>query len=75
MRAIAPLTQVQVVQTGLHALVLKLVCAEPLGAAQRDALVAHLKGRFDTIDEVTIQELDAIPRGPGLKFEAFRCEL
>jgi phenylacetate-CoA ligase len=75
MRAIAPFTQVQVVQTGLHALVLKLVCAEPLGAAQRDALVAHLKGRFDTIDEVTIQELDAIPRGAGLKFEAFRCEL
>ena len=75
MTDIAPLRQVQTIQSALHRLDLKVVCAVPLSTVQRDELVAHLKRRFSSIEEVNIEEVESIARAPGHKFEEFRCTI
>ncbi len=75
MMKIAPLRQVQTVQSALHRLELKVVCATPLSDTQRGDLAAHLRRRFTSIEEVHIEEVAAIARGGGLKYEEFRCEI
>jgi len=75
MTKIAPLRQIQVVQSALLRLELKVVCATPLSDTQRGELAAHLRRRFTSIEEVRIEEVAAIERGDGLKYEQFRCEI
>jgi len=75
MMKIAPLRQIQTVQSALHRLELKVVCARPLSDSQRGELAAHLRRRFTSIEEVHIEEVAAIARESGRKYEEFRCEI
>lgn len=75
MNAIAPLRQVQLVQTGMDTMLLRVACDEPLTPAQRDSLQRHVIARFETVSTVTLEQVAEIPRGPGGKFEEFRCDV
>jgi phenylacetate-coenzyme A ligase PaaK-like adenylate-forming protein len=70
-----PVRQWQLIQKNRDRLELTLVTGRPLSANEEDSVRAlmakHLRARF----EVVIRYVNAIPRGPGGKYEDFRSEI
>lgn len=75
MNALVRLRQVQMVQTDIDAVLLRVVCEHPLTAAERDGLGDVVRERFATVSRVTVEQVDGIARGPGGKFEEFLCKV
>ncbi len=73
--AIPAIRQYQMVQTSFQDLEMKLVVRHPLTpedeAKLRNVILTRLGHRF----EIAFSYHDEIPRGPGGKFEDFRCEI
>lgn len=74
-RDIAPIRQAQIAQVALDRLEARLVPERPLSAAEEDALRAKIVARIGHAFAIDFVYVDDIPRGPGGKFEDFRCEL
>jgi phenylacetate-CoA ligase len=67
--------QYQVVQTGVEEMRLNLVADRPLAAEAEAAIVERLRHNFGHPFRFDFVYLEAIPRGPGGKFQLFRSEL
>jgi phenylacetate-CoA ligase len=66
-----PHRQVQLVQTAVDALEVRLVPLGPVTEKQREALVATLHHNMGYPFEVELKVMDEIPRGKGGKYEDF----
>jgi len=73
--AIPALRQYQMVQKTLHRLELRLVAQRPLTAAEEARLRRIILERIGHPFEIDITYHDHIARGPGGKYEDFKCEL
>ncbi len=73
--AIAPISQMQLVQKSLERIEVKLVIDRPLTAEEERQLreLIHLRIRYPF--EIDFTYHDEIPRGPGGKYEDFKSEL
>jgi phenylacetate-CoA ligase len=69
-----PLDEAQIVQTGLHTVVIRYVPSAPFTVADERALIARVRDRMGSV-EVTLEAVARIPRGPNGKFRAVVCEL
>jgi phenylacetate-CoA ligase len=74
-RALAPISQIQVVQTSLEAIELRYAAARDLTHAEREALAAIVCRSIGHPFEVAFVPLPSIPRSPGGKFEDFICQV
>ncbi|RMD60947.1 MAG: phenylacetate--CoA ligase family protein [Alphaproteobacteria bacterium] len=72
---IPAIRQYQMVQTALQRLELHLVVDRPLTAGEEAELRRIVVDRIGHPFEIALIYRDAIPRGPGGKFEDFKCEL
>jgi phenylacetate-CoA ligase len=72
---IAPIRQLQVVQTALDRVVLRVVVARPMTAVEIDAIRRVFAEVLCFPHEITVVEVDHIPRAPNAKFEDFVSEL
>lgn len=70
-----PIAQFQLAQTALDAIEVRLVTRRPLEAAEEAQLTDYVRGRLPGSYRVTLRYADAIPRGPGLGYEDFVCEI
>ena len=70
---IAPLIQLQLVQTALDHVEVRLVVERPVTRTEEQAIRAHLGPLFEAGTEFTFSYVDHIPRGAGGKFEDFIC--
>ena len=61
--------EAQIIQENLHAVRVKYVPTERFGDGDARSIVAGLRARIGSV-EVTLEEVDAIPRGAGGKFRA-----
>jgi phenylacetate-CoA ligase len=70
-----PIQQFQLAQISLHAIEARLVVKRPLSSVEKrsfeGALLAQLRHPF----QIMYRYFDEIPRGPGGKYEDFRCEV
>jgi phenylacetate-CoA ligase len=74
-REIAPISQFQVAQVAPGRLEVRLVPDRPLTSAEEDALRDKINARIGHVFEIAFTYPAEIPRGPGGKYEDFRCEL
>ena len=72
---IAPIRQLQVVQTAIDRVVLRAVVGRPLTPSEVDALRRIFAEVLCFPHEITVAEVDHIPRPPNAKFEDFVSEL
>ena len=72
---IAPIHQVQVVQTQLDEIRLRVVAARPLTADEAAQLIATFADTLKFPHRIGIEQVEAIPRGANFKFEDFRSEI
>jgi phenylacetate-CoA ligase len=72
---IEPVIQVQVVQTALDRLEARLAVRRPLTADEEAKARAVLEKALGTEFAIVLATCDAIPRGPGGKYEEFRSEI
>lgn len=70
---IAPVIQLQLVQTGLHHVDVRLVVERSVTGAEEQAMRAHLGPLFGADMEFMFSYVDHIHRGAGGKFEDFIC--
>ncbi len=70
-----PIRQFQVIQRAPERLELKLVTARPFAAEEEERARAMLRRLCRHDFQVDLSYHDAIPRGPGGKFEDFICEV
>lgn len=70
---VAPIVQLQLVQTGLDRVDVRLVVERPVTEDEQQAMRAHLSPLFGTEMKFTFSYVDHIPRGAGGKFEDFIC--
>lgn len=74
-REIAPIRQYQVAQVAPERLEVRLVPERPLTVDEENTLAARINARIGHVFEIGFVYLAEIPRGPGGKYEDFRCEL
>ena len=74
-REIAPIRQFQVAQVALDRLEMRLVPERPLTGDEETALRDRINGRIGHAFAIDFVYPAEIPRGPGGKYEDFRCEL
>ena len=67
--------QFQIVQRALERLDMTLVADRPLSGEEEARLRAMITDRLGYPFEIALNYVDEIPRGPGGKFEDFRCEI
>ena len=72
---VAPVLQQQFAQIARDTVEARLVVAAPLSAAQEAKIVERVRSRLPSGFRVTVAYRDALPRGPGGKFEDFVCEV
>lgn len=72
---IAPIRQLQVVQTAIDRVVLRAVIGRPLTTPERDELRRVFAEVLCFPHVITVAEVDDIPRSPNAKFEDFVSEL
>ncbi|MFN8088039.1 MAG: hypothetical protein U0R81_03530 [Mycobacterium sp.] len=70
---VAPLIQLQLVQTALDRVDVRLVVERAVSDDEEQDMRAHLGPLFEAGTEFTFSYVDHIPRGPGGKFEDFIC--
>ncbi len=68
---IAPVEQFKFIQHSTEEIEVLLVVARPLSEAEETALKTHMVASLDHPFRIRFTYLDAIPRGPGGKFEEF----
>jgi len=66
-----PIAQIQIVQTALDALELRAVPERPFSAQEQARLLEYIRDWAGPQFNVRVRVVDAIPRGPGGKFEEF----
>jgi phenylacetate-CoA ligase len=71
----APVAQFQVVQHAVDHLEVRIVPTRPFTGDDERRISAGVVARLGHPFRITFRYLDAIPRGPGGKFEDFRSEL
>ncbi len=74
-RGLDSVRQIQVAQTGREDIEVRLVSTRVLTAAEEAQLRSGAVERLGFAFRVSIRYCDAIPRGPGGKYEEFRSEL
>lgn len=74
-RDVAPIRQAQIAQVALDRLEARLVPERPLTADEENALRDKINARIGHVFHIAFAYPPEIPRGPGGKFEDFRCEL
>jgi phenylacetate-coenzyme A ligase PaaK-like adenylate-forming protein len=74
-REVAPISQFQIVQKSLTGLEVKLVAERDLTEEEKDRLRDLIHRRIRYPFELTFTYHDQIPRGPGGKYEDFKCEI
>ena len=72
---IPAIRQYQIVQSSLQRLDMKLVCDRPLSGAEEAKLRDIILNRLGHPFEIAFSYHDEIPRGPGGKFEDFKCDI
>lgn len=72
-RHIAPIGQIQVIQTGRADIELVVVCKRELSGSERTDLAAALNRSLGFDYRVTLRRVEAIPRPRGGKYEDFIC--
>jgi phenylacetate-CoA ligase len=72
---IAPIRQLQVVQTSLEHMEVRLVAARQITPEEEAKLAELFRGRLGHPFDLTFTYHDQIPRSPGGKYEEFRSEL
>lgn len=72
---VAPIRQLQVVQTAIDRVVLRAVVGRPLTSSEVDALRRVFADILCFPYEIVVAEVDHIPRPPNAKFEDFVSEL
>lgn len=72
---IAPIRQLQVVQTAIDRVMVRAVAGRPLTASEVDALRRIFAEVLCFPHEITVAEVEHIPRPPNAKFEDFVSEL
>ena len=70
-----PIRQMQIVQHGVHDIEIRLVPARPFSPAEEELLCDLFRRCSGHAFATRLTYLDEIPRGPGGKFEDFRCEI
>jgi len=71
---IAPIRQHQFVQTGPDTIQARLVVARPITRKEEKALLKVLHDALGHPFHIHLQYLESIPRGPGGKYEYYRCD-
>ena len=74
-RDVAPVRQAQIAQVALDRLEARLVTERPLTSDEENGLRKMIAARIGHAFDIAFTYLPDIPRGPGGKFEDFRCEL
>ncbi len=74
-RDVAPVRQAQIAQVAPDRLEARLIPERPLTADEEAALRDKINARIGHRFEIVFTYPPEIPRGPGGKFEDFRCEL
>jgi phenylacetate-CoA ligase len=74
LNALLPLRQLQIIQRDLGTIVLKYV-PEPGARAELDVISQFVSAKLQMEVEVVLQEVDAISRLPGGKYEDYVCEI
>ncbi len=69
-KADLPIREAQIVQESLTRVVLRVVPAPEFGPADADDLAARLRQRLGTAMEVTVEEVESLPRGGAGKLRA-----
>ncbi|MFQ5775733.1 MAG: phenylacetate--CoA ligase family protein [Kiloniellaceae bacterium] len=72
---VAPIRQYQIVQTSLERLEVRLAAERALTEAEEARLREIILGRIGHPFELAFAYRDEIPRGPGGKYEDFKCEV
>ncbi len=70
-----PIRQYQVTQKSMTEIEIKLVADRPLTKNEEDGFSDFITRSLRYSFLVSIVYVDEIPRGPGGKFEIFRCEV
>lgn len=70
-----PIRQIQFVQTEPDAVEVRLVAPRRLAAEEEALAPALVEQAFGWPMRVTVRYVDTIERGPGGKFEDYRCEV
>ncbi|MCW8828929.1 MAG: phenylacetate--CoA ligase family protein [Gammaproteobacteria bacterium] len=68
---IAPIDQFQAIQHSLESIELKVVVPRPLSESERTALLRHFSQAIGNEFHYTLNEVDALHRSPGGKYEEF----
>ncbi|OGA50861.1 MAG: hypothetical protein A3G25_10745 [Betaproteobacteria bacterium RIFCSPLOWO2_12_FULL_63_13] len=74
-RSDLPVAQIQIVQTALDTLELRVLPEQPLSSQERGRLLDYVRDWAGPQFKVQLRIVDAIPRGAGGKFEEFLSEL
>jgi hypothetical protein len=72
---LAPIRQIQVVQTRLDEILLRVVTPRPLSTEEEAQLIDTFKDTLKFPHRIGIERVDAIPRRRNFKFEDFLSEL
>ena len=75
LREIAPIVQYQVVQTSLKRLEVTFVAERPLSRDEEAEMRWRMVERIGYPFEIELRYADAIPRGPGQKYEDVICAI
>lgn len=75
LRSIEPLRQIQVTQTSLEMLEVRVTATRTLDASEHERLRQVVSGRIGDAFEVQITQVNQIERGPGGKYEDVRSHI
>jgi phenylacetate-CoA ligase len=72
---VAPIGQVQIVQSAINDIRVLVVPLQELSAADKNAICEQISARLPRTVNLSIECVDEIPRSAGGKFEDFRCDI
>lgn len=72
---VAPIGQVQVIQSAVNDIRVLVVPLQELSAADKNAICEHFWARLPRTVNLSIECVTDIPRSAGGKFEDFRCDI